>query len=303
MNTVIPLPGKPLPNGAEIIDDGVNFSLFSRNGTGVTLDIFENADDADPVYSYEFNPNINKTGDIWHVFLKGLGKGALYLYRVDGPFNPDSGHRFNKNQYLLDPYAKGLTDCSVFANLPPDYVTPVDKTDILLQEKRNAKGFPKCIVIDDQEFDWEGDRPLNYRLQKCVIYETHLKGFTADPSSGVNHPGTYLGMIEKIPYLRELGITSLELLPIHEFDEFENTNLNPKNGERLKNYWGYSTINFFSPKNSYASDRSPGGAVREFKTMVREMHKNGIEVILDVVFNHTAEGKSLSYCIPSSFSV
>ena len=290
MENILAQPGKPLPHGATIVNDGVNFSVFSRNGTSVILDIFENPEDEHPYFSYIFDPKINRTGDIWHVFLKGLKAGALYLYRVDGPFNPEKGHRFNKNAYLLDPYAKSFTDSSVFGNLPPNYVTPVDRIDILTGTPYTAKGFPKCVVIDDDDFDWQGDRPINYPLRQSVLYETHLKGFTADPSANVKHPGTYKGLIEKIPYLKELGVTSVELLPIQEFDEYENTNVNPKNGERLKNYWGYSTIGFFAPKTSFASDRTPGGAVREFKEMVREMHKNNLEVILDIVFNHTAEG-------------
>ena len=290
MDEINVLSGKPLPLGATITNEGVNFSIFSRNGTSVTLDIFENENDADPCFSYKLNSETNKTGDIWHVFLQGLKAGTLYLYRVDGPFNPDYGHRFNKNLYLLDPYAKCLTDCSIFSYVGPGFRPAVDKNDILMGKPQSALHFPKCVVIDDDAFDWQGDKPLNYKMNQCVLYETHLKGFTASSSSEVKHPGTYLGMVEKIPYLRELGITSVEFLPIHEFDENENTNVNPQNGKRLKNYWGYSTIDFFAPKVSYASNRKPGAAVNEFKTMVREFHKNGIEVILDVVFNHTAEG-------------
>ena len=241
MENILAQPGKPLPHGATIVNDGVNFSVFSRNGTSVILDIFENPEDEHPYFSYTFDPKINRTGDIWHVFLKGLKAGALYLYRVDGPFNPEKGHRFNKNAYLLDPYAKSFTDSSIFGNLPPNYVTPVDRIDILTGTPYTAKGFPKCVVIDDDDFDWQGDRPINYPLRQSVLYETHLKGFTADPSANVKHPGTYKGLIEKIPYLKELGVTSIELLPIQEFDEYENTNVNPKNGERLKKYWGYST--------------------------------------------------------------
>ena len=161
MENIFAQPGKPMPHGATIVNDGVNFSVFTRNGTSVILDIFQNPEDENPCFSYTFDPKINRTGDIWHVFLKGLKAGALYLYRVDGPFNPEKGHRNNKNTYLLDPYAKSFTDCSVFANLPPDYVTPVDKIDILTGKPHSAKGFPKCVVIDDDEFDWQGDRPIN----------------------------------------------------------------------------------------------------------------------------------------------
>lgn len=290
MNKISILPGRPIPYGATPVRAGVNFSVFSRNATSVTLDIFENPDDSSPIFSYTLNPDTNRTGDMWHVCLQGLQPGALYLYRVDGAFDPKNGHRFNKNQFLLDPYAKALTDTSIFANLPPHYRTPVDKLDVELEKLRSARGFPKCVVIDDSEFDWEDDRPLNYGMKDSIIYETHLKGFTASPTSKVQFPGTYRGMAEKIPYLKELGITSVELLPIQEFDEYENANTNPRTGGRLKNHWGYSTIAFFAPKASYAADRSPGGVVREFKQMVKEFHKAGIEVILDIVFNHTAEG-------------
>ncbi|MDR1747726.1 MAG: glycogen debranching enzyme, partial [Spirochaetaceae bacterium] len=290
MKTLIPHPGKPLPQGASPHHNGVNFSVFTRNGTGVILDIFENEDDAKPCFSYTFDPERNCTGDLWHVFLEGLSPGALYLYRVDGPFDPEKGQRFNKNNYLLDPYAKSLTDSSIFENRA-EVPRPMQETiDLVFEEPHSAESFPKCVVVDDNDFDWQDDHPLNYPLRKCVLYEAHLKGFTIDSSSEVAHPGTYRGIIEKIPYLRELGVTSVEFLPLQEFDEFENTNTNPRTGKRLHNYWGYSTIAFFAPKTSYASDRTPGGAVREFKEMVRELHRSGIEVILDVVFNHTAEG-------------
>lgn len=290
MNSIIATPGKPMmPFGANITSEGVNFSLFTRNGTSVTIEIFAREEDDTPYYSYVFDKKLNTTGDVWHVELKGLKAGALYLYRVDGPFDPQKGHRFNPHQYLLDPYAKAITCTSIFKNLPPNYATPVDNMDILLGQKQSAKGFPKCVVIDD-DFDWQGDKPLNYPLQDSIIYETHLKGFTASDSSNVDYPGTYKGFIQKIPYLKQLGITSVELLPMQEFDEYENANVNPRTGKRLTNYWGYSTIGFFAPKASYASSKLPGACVTEFKEFVREMHKNGIEVILDIVFNHTAEG-------------
>lgn len=281
--------GKPFPHGASLMGNGVNFNIFSRHATNVTLDIFKSENDSVPYFSYTFDHNLNRTGDIWHVFLEGLEANALYLYRVDGPFEPEKGHRYNKNTYLLDPYAKALTNTSLFGNLPPDYITPTDDIDILLGKLPDAKGFPKCVVIDD-DFDWQGDRPLNFHLRKSVLYETHVKGFTASSTSNVKYPGTYRGLIEKIPYLKDLGITSVELMPMQEFDEFENANTSPKTGLRLKNYWGYSTIAFFAPKASYASDKTNGACVKEFKEMVREMHKAGLEVILDIVFNHTAEG-------------
>ncbi|OJF77385.1 MAG: glycogen debranching enzyme GlgX [Treponema sp. CETP13] len=282
--------GDPLPFGTQVRTHGVNFNLFSRNATSVTLDIFATENDSEPAISYCLDPVKNRTGDIWHVYVRGLKANALYLYRVDGPFNPKKGHRFNKNTYLLDPYAKELTVASIFENIPYGYAAPQDKMDVMLSKLPDAKNFPKCVVIDDNDFDWQGDKSLNYPLRQSVLYEAHLKGFTQSETSGVKNPGTYDGLIEKIPYLKELGVTSLELMPIQEFDEYENSNINAKNGERLKNFWGYSTISFFAPKATFASDKSAGGAVREFKRMVRELHKNKIELILDIVFNHTAEG-------------
>ncbi len=290
METIQTMPGKPFPLGATPGPDGVNFSVFSRNGTKVILSLYRNSEDNDPYAVIDFDPKLNRTGDIWHVFVPGIRAGALYTYQVDGPFEPSEGHRFNVKQLLFDPYAKAITPVSVFHNLPPTYRTPVDKTDIELAESRHLYQFPKSVVVDDRDFDWGGDKPLNVPLDKAVIYEVHAKGFTAGKNSGVNNPGTYDGFIQKIPYLKHLGITSVELLPVFEFDEYENTNENPRTGERMKNYWGYSTIAFFAPKASYSSDKTPGGCVREFKRLVKELHSAGIELILDVVFNHTAEG-------------
>lgn len=284
------LPGTPLPLGASVAKDGVNFSVFSRNATKVFLEFYSASEDSEPYAQVEFSPSENRTGDIWHAFVPGIKPGSLYLFRVDGPFEPSKGHRFNVHQRLFDPYAKAITPVSVFYNLPPDYSAPLDKNDIEHGKNQCAKVFPKCVVVDNENFDWQGDRPINRPLSESVIYEVHLKGFTAGKNAGVSCPGTYAGFIEKIPYLKDLGITAVELLPIFEFDEFENSNVNPRTGERMKNYWGYSTINFFSPKASFAADKTPGGCVNEFKTLVRELHKAGIEVILDVVFNHTAEG-------------
>lgn len=284
------LPGTPLPLGASVAEGGVNFSVFSRNATKVFLEFYSASEDSEPYAQIEFSPSENRTGDIWHAFVPGIKPGSLYLFRVDGPFEPSKGHRFDVHQRLFDPYAKTITPVSVFYNLPPDYSAPLDKNDIEHGKNQCAKVFPKCVVIDNENFDWQGDRPINRPLSESVIYEVHLKGFTAGKNAGVSCPGTYAGFIEKIPYLKDLGITAVELLPIFEFDEFENSNVNPRTGERMKNYWGYSTINFFSPKASFAADKTPGGCVNEFKTLVRELHKAGIEVILDVVFNHTAEG-------------
>ncbi len=284
------LSGQPCPYGAVVSSVGVNFSLFSRHASSVILEIFERAEDAVPCFSYTLNKEENKTGDIWHVFVKGLKKNALYLYRVDGPFAPHEGMRYNSRNYLLDPYARGITAASLnrafSAQTPPAYIDG----DLAVLTNQSAKDFPKCIVIDSDEFDWQGDRPLNYPLRDCIIYEAHVRGISRHPNAPQQHKGTYEGIIESIPYLKSLGITSLELLPIHAFNADEVTRMNPRNGTPLKNYWGYSTIAFFAPNPAYACNKSDGSSVIEFKKMVRELHKNGIEVILDIVFNHTAEG-------------
>lgn len=293
MNTLEVLEGSPKKLGAYPTDEGVNFAVYSKTAERVVLDLFDSPDSKQPAVSLELNPAVNKTGSVWHVFVKGLKAGSLYLYRVDGPYNPPAGHRFNFNKYLLDPYAKAFSKGSVFRSYN-------------LQRERGLAGiengklsdlsdFPKCVVVDDDDFDWQGDKPLNIPLDKSVIYETHLKGFTASKTSSVENPGTYKGFIQKIPYLKELGITAVEFLPIFEFDENENGNIDPKTGEKLKNFWGYSTIGFFAPKTTYSADLTPGSSVKEFKELVRELHKAGIEVILDVVYNHTAEGNDHGY--------
>lgn len=263
--------------GTTVTPKGVYFTVFSRNAKKIFLELYNSAEDAVPYHTVELTPEENRTGDLWHVFVEGLKAGDLYLYRVDGPFTPSRGHRFDKNQSLFDPRAKAFTTGSVFKYMQPG-------------KDKYMERFPKCVIVDDDEYDWEDDKPLAIPLEKSIIYEAHLKGFTASPSSKVEHPGTYRGLIEKIPYLQSLGISAIELLPVFEFDQYENTNVNPRTGARMKNYWGYSTIGFFAPKCSYSSDKTPGGCVREFKDMVKALHNAGIEVILDVVFNHTAEG-------------
>ena len=269
--------GKAVRLGTKVTADGVYFTVFSRNAKKVFLDLYASPEDAVPYHTIELNPETNKTGDQWHVFVEGLKPGDLYLYRVDGPFAPSKGHRFDKTQPLFDPRAKAFSEGTVFK-----YMTH--------SEDKLMDRFPKCVIVDDEDYDWEDDKPLEIPLEKSIIYEMHVKGFTASPTSGVEHPGTYRGVIEKIPYLQSLGISAVELLPVMEFDEYENSNINPRTGTRLKNFWGYSTIGFFAPKCSYSSDRRPGACVREFRDMVKALHNAGIEVLLDVVFNHTAEG-------------
>lgn len=285
--------GRPEVLGATPSGNGVNFALYSKNAERVVLDLFDAPDARQPSFSIDFDPVKNKTGGVWHIFVEGLSAGTLYLFRVDGPYNPPQGHRFNFNKYLFDPYAKAFSQGSVFQSYNR-------QRELGLAGLENGKlsdlsNFPKCVVVDDSDFDWQGDKPLNYPLSETVIYEAHLKGYTASRTSDVSAPGTYKGFVEKIPYLKKLGITTVELMPIFEFDEHETGAINPKTGETLSNYWGYSTIGFFAPKTTYAFDRTPGASVREFKTLVRELHKAGIEVILDVVFNHTAEGNEHGY--------
>lgn len=283
--------GNPLVLGATVTSDGVNFAIYSKDATSVSIDFFTKGTDKKAFATYTFNPATDKFGAVWCVKVLGLGAGALYLYRVAGPFEPEKGLRFNENAMLFDPYAKAFTTGSAFLS----YKRLIDDGLATIQNGKllDLSTYPKCVVVDDEAFDWEGDAPLNIPIGQCIIYEAHLKGYTQSPSSAVRCPGTFSGLIEKIPYLQKLGITSVELLPIFEFDENENININPKTGERLKNFWGYSTIGFFAPKTSYTSRESlatNGGSVTEFKAMVKAFHKAGIEIILDIVFNHTAEG-------------
>ncbi len=281
------MPGYPIPLGATIDARGTQFSIFSKNATGVTLLLFDSTKKDSPYEEYPLHPELNKTGDIWHIWLEGIREGQLYGYRVDGPYYPEEGHRFNRNKLLLDPYARAVTG-NFNWNLSDARGYDAEHDTDVFSTKDSAAGAPKSIVIN-HDFDWY-DRPLQMDMQDLVIYETHVKGFTYHPSSNTAHPGTYKGLIEKIPYLKELGITAVELLPVHEFDENEYSRPNPETGELLTNYWGYSSISFFAPRGKYSSSGAMGEQYSEFKEMVREFHKNGIEIILDVVFNHTAEG-------------
>jgi glycogen operon protein len=296
-------PGNPLQLGASLGSGGVNFAIFSRNATQLTLCVYKKSHDDSPYLEIFLDPSFNKTGDIWHCHLTGpeIGPGLLYLWRADGPFDPSKGHRFNKNRALIDPYAKALTDGSWDLSSALAYTASSPHLDLSFSDIRNDSLIPKCVVIDD-EFDWQGDAPLNYPLKDCIIYETHIRGFTRRgmERSRIRYPGTYRGVTEMIDYISDLGVTSLEFLPIHEFDASERFRRNPKTGELLSNYWGYSPLAFFAPKATYAYcdgeallETDPSRQVREFKYMVRELHAAGIEVILDVVFNHSAEGNEL----------
>ena len=283
-------PGTPLPLGTTLSENGVQFSVFSRHATAVVLQFFNSARENDLSGEIILDPGLNKTGDIWHVFVEGIRPGQLYGYRADGPYRPREGLRFNKNKLLLDPYTRAvsgnfnwdLSDARSYDSNSPE-------GDLSFSTLDSAGGAPKSIVVDNS-FDWGDDRPLKIPMKDTIIYETHIRGLTCHPSSGVRHPGTFQGVIEKIPYLQQLGITAVELLPIHEFDEREIMRTDPTTGRKLTNYWGYSTIGFFAPKGLYSTSGSMGEQVQEFKKMVIALHKAGIEVLLDVVFNHTAEG-------------
>lgn len=285
----ITLPGYPLPLGATLDSRGVQFSIFSRHAKTVTLELYETADPDSSFEEIKLDPDLNKTGDIWHVWVAGLKEGQLYAYRIDGEYNPEEGHRFNKFKLLLDPYARAVSGSFNWNMADARGFDSLGRMkDGVLSTKDSGHGAPKCVVIN-HDFDWF-DRPLKKHFTDTIIYELHVKGFSFHQSSPVEHKGTYRGIIELIPYLKELGVSAVELLPIHEFDETENININPETGVQLKNYWGYSTISFFAPRGRYSSSGSSGEQVYEFKEMVRDLHNAGIEVILDVVFNHTAEG-------------
>ena len=277
-------PGSIVPLGATLTPEGVNFALFSRNAKEVWLELFDDpADEPTDVIRVEA-----KSRFIWHVFVHGLKAGQLYAYRVLGDFDPSRGLRFNPSKLLIDPYAKALTaKAENTDNLLLGYDPGDPRRDLTLDTRDNARIVPKCIVMDDA-FDWRGDAPPDIPLEELLIYEVHVKGFTGHPSSKVAHPGTYLGFVEKIPHLQRLGINAVELLPVHEHyvEDFLKE-------RRLTNYWGYNTLAFFAPELSYATGAAPGCQVGEFKTMVRELHRAGIKVILDVVYNHSAEGNEL----------
>ena len=275
--------GVPLPLGAHQRGTGINFSVFSRHATKVSLLLFGDPQDHAPTSTITLHHQSNRTGDIWHLWVEGVGPGSLYAWRVDGPDAPEQGDRFNPHKILLDPYATALagTDCWDFAGVCRNKHVQADEDDAAVK--------PKCLVPDNR-FDWQADRQPAHPWSETVIYETHVRGLTVHPSSGVRQPGTFLGVVEKIPYFQDLGVTAIELLPVQEFHENELIRCNPLSGEPLRNYWGYNTVAFFAPKESYASRKQAGAQVSEFKTMVRGLHAAGIEVILDIVFNHTAEG-------------
>jgi len=268
--------GNSSPIGATVVNGGVNFSLYSRHATGVELLLFDKSEDAKPARVIGLDPSSNRTYHYWHLFVPGLQPGHIYGYRVQGPFDPAKGMRFDAAKVLLDPYGRGVV-------IPKHYSRIVAS-----EEGDNAATAMKSVVVNPLAYDWEGDAPLKRPSARTIIYEMHVRGFTRHPTSGVAEKkrGTYAGLIDKIPYLQELGITAVELLPVFQFD--------PQDCPKGKiNYWGYAPVSFFAPHPVYSSREDPLGPVDEFRDMVKALHRAGIEIILDVVFNHTAEGDHL----------
>ena len=264
--------GRVFPFGASFVPGGVNFSVYSSHATNCTLVLFEQ-NEAQPFVEIPF-PESFRIGNVFAMTVFDLDyENVEYGYRMTGPFEPRAGHRFDPSQALLDPYARAIAGRETWG-ASPDW--------------GRLGPYRGRLVFDD--FDWGDDRPLETPIEDLVIYEMHVRGFTRHPSSGVKFPGTFAGIRDKVPYLKELGVNCIELMPIYEFDEFENSRPSPVRGAPLLNYWGYSTVGFFAPKAGYAATGKIGMQVDELKALVKEMHRNGIEVFLDVVFNHTSEG-------------
>jgi isoamylase len=268
-----PSRGRSAPIGATTVPGGVNFSVYSRNASGVELLLFDREDDAQPSRAIMLDPVTNRTYHYWHIYIPGLQPGQLYGYRVYGPFEPAIGMRFDSTKVLLDPYGRGVV-------VPSNYSRAA-----ACLEGDNASQAMKSVVVDPNAYNWEGDARPHLLPSRTIIYEMHVRGFTRHPSSGVPEEtrGTYAGLIEKIPYLQHLGITAVELLPVFQFDVQDAP-------PGRVNYWGYAPISYFAPHQGYSSRRDPLGPINEFRDMVKALHGAGIEVILDVVYNHTTEG-------------
>ena len=267
--------GRSFPLGATVLGEGVNFSVYSRQASRVDLLLFDDAAATHPARVIELDPRTHRAYHYWHVFVPGIRPGQIYAYRADGPFDPERGLRFDPTKALLDPYGRAVV-------VPDGY----SRQAASRYGENNAIAM-KSVVVDPDVYDWEGDAPLRRPFATTVIYEMHVAGFTRHPSSGVaaERRGTYAGMIEKISYLKDLGITAVELLPVFQFDRQDCP-------PGLVNYWGYSPVSFFAPHVGYSSRKDALGPVDEFRNLVKALHRAGIEVILDVVYNHTAEGNS-----------
>src|SRR5262245_9504227 len=248
--------GQPQPLGATVDDGGVNFAFFSENATGVELLLFDSHDDTHPVATIPFDPALNRSFHFWHMYVRGLTAGYHYAYRVHGPNG--GGHRFDPEKVLLDPYAKGNTNALW---RPVDACLPGD----------NLESSMRAVIVDDQGYDWEGDEPLKRPMSDTIVYELNVRGFTMSPTAGVEHPGTFAALIEKIPYLQELGVTAVELLPIFAFDEREVRGINPIDGSELRNFWGYDPYLHFSPQASYCINPDEGSQTNEFRDMVKAL--------------------------------
>lgn len=280
-------PGSPYPLGATWDGEGVNFSLYAFNATTVELCLFDTKDSE--TESVRLNMP-ERTHHIWHAYLPGIKPGQLYGYRVHGPFEPENGHRFNQNKLLIDPYAKAISGAVEWHDSLFGYELGHPDEDLSFSETDSAPFLPKSVVIDPN-YNWEGDKAPKTPYHRSVIYEMHVKGFTyLHPEIPEEIRGTYAALAHPvtIQYLKDLGITAVELMPVHHF--IKDRHLHQQG---LSNYWGYNTIGFFAPDPRYSSSGNTGGQVNEFKDMVKTLHKAGIEVILDVVYNHTAEGNHL----------
>jgi len=272
-------PGDPTPLGATVLEVGTNFSVFSQTAASIDLLLFENFDDEVPQQVITLHPRKNRTFHYWHVFVEGIRQGQIYAYQVHGPFHPPAGHRFNGRKVLIDPYSRGVV-----------YGRNWSRAEAIT-DSENLGSSMKSLVVDTANYDWKGDTFPKIHPADSVIYELHVRGFTRHPSSNVKFPGTFDALRAKIPYLKDLGITTVELLPIHQFDAEENDRFRPSTGERLKNFWGYSSICFFAPHRAYyQADWEQMEYLTGFRDLVRALHSAGLEVILDVVFNHTSEG-------------